>query len=74
MMTFRQRLAPQIKFLQNRLSPRGYLGLHLTLGMLAIILGCWWFGGIVEDLLTNDPLVQIATILHFGFIGTERRR
>ncbi len=67
MMTFRQRLAPQIKFLQNRLSPRGYLGLHLTLGMLAIILGCWWFGGIVEDLLTNDPLVQIDHDLALWF-------
>ena len=67
MLTFRERFAPQIKFLQNRLSPRGYLGLHLTLGMLAIVLGCWWFGGIVEDLLTNDPLVQIDHDLALWF-------
>ncbi len=67
MMTFRQRFAPQIKFLQDRLSPHAYLGLHLTLGMLAIILGCWWFGGIVEDLLTNDPLVKIDHDLALWF-------
>jgi len=54
--------------LQDRLSPQGYLGLHLTIGMLVILLGCWWFGAIVEDLLTHDPLVivdqQVATWFH----------
>lgn len=55
----RKRLAPQLEFLKNRLTPGGYLGLHLTLGGLAIILTCWWFGGIAEDLLENDSLVQI---------------
>lgn len=56
---FRRRFAPQIRFLQDRLSPQGYLGLHLTVGMVVIVLGCWWFGGIVEDLLTHDPLVVV---------------
>lgn len=55
----RQRFAPQIQFLQNRLTPGGYLGLHLTVGMLVVIVGCWWFGGIVEDLIAHDPLYRI---------------
>ncbi len=55
----RARFAPQIRFLQDRLTPGGYLGLHLTVGALVIILGCWWFAGIVEDLVTRDPLYRI---------------
>jgi membrane protein DedA with SNARE-associated domain/membrane-associated phospholipid phosphatase len=56
---FRDRFEPQIAFLQNRLTPGGYLGLHLTIGALIIVLGCWWFGGIVEDLVTHDRLYVI---------------
>ena len=65
---FRRRFAPQIKFLQDRLTPGRYLRLHLTVGALIVVLACWWFGGIVEDLLTDDPLVvidkQLALWLH----------
>ncbi|MEP6604101.1 MAG: phosphatase PAP2 family protein [Spartobacteria bacterium] len=60
--------------MQDRLSPQGYLGLHLTVGMLIIVLGCWWFGGIVEDLLTGDPLVvvdqRLADWFHQHATGT----
>lgn len=58
----------QVRWLFRRLSPGGYLGLHLTLGLLAAG-GCLWlFGGLAEDLLSNDPLVRfdqaLATYLH----------
>lgn len=56
---FRRRFAPQIQFLQDRLTPGGYLGLHLTAGVLVIVLASWWLGGIAEDLLTHDPLVVV---------------
>lgn len=55
----RRRFAPQIIFLENRLTPGGYLGLHLTVGALVVLLSGWWFGGIAEDLLTTDPLIII---------------
>jgi len=55
----RKRCAPQLVFLKNRLTPRSYLGLHLTIGSLVIILSCWWFGGIAEDLIEKDSLIQI---------------
>lgn len=58
---FRRRFATQIRFLQDRLSPEGYLGLHLTVGALIIIAAGWCFGGIVEDILTGDPLTLIDT-------------
>lgn len=55
----RLRFAPQIEFLHARLSPRGYLGLNLTLGALVLIGASWLFGGIAEDVLTGDPLTVI---------------
>lgn len=55
----RQRFEPQIHFLQRRLTPGGYLGLHLTVGMTVIVLAAWVFGAIAEDVLTGDPLVYV---------------
>jgi membrane protein DedA with SNARE-associated domain/membrane-associated phospholipid phosphatase len=61
----RRRFAPQLEFLQDRLSPQGYLGLHLTVGTLVLIGATWLFGGIAEDVVTGDPLAvidkQVAT-------------
>lgn len=55
----RRRFASQIVFLQRRLSPHGYLGLHLTVGVSLIVAGGWLFGGITEDVLHHDPLVDV---------------
>jgi membrane-associated phospholipid phosphatase len=44
------RFARQIRFLQARLSPEGYLGLHLTIGLLVILAAGWWFADIAEDM------------------------
>jgi membrane-associated phospholipid phosphatase len=48
-----RRFGRQIRFLQARLSPEGYLGLHLTVGLLAILVAGWWFGDIAEDMSRN---------------------
>jgi hypothetical protein len=68
MAALRRRFAPQIAFLHARLSPRSYLGLHLTLGALLLIGASWLFGGIAEDVLTGDPLtivdVRVADWFH----------
>jgi membrane-associated phospholipid phosphatase len=40
-------------FLRARLSPEGYLGLHLTIGVLVILLTSWWFSDIAEDMSRN---------------------
>jgi membrane-associated phospholipid phosphatase len=45
-----RRFARQIRFLQARLSPEGYLGLHLTVGLLVILITGWWFADIAEDM------------------------
>ena len=54
----RRRFAPQLEFLLDRISP-GYLGLHLTLGVLLLIGASWLFGGIAEDVVTGDPLTVV---------------
>lgn len=64
----RDRYDRQIRWLLRRLTPGQYLGLHLTAG-LAVAVGCLWlFGGLAEDLLTNDPIVRVdqsvAAALH----------
>ncbi|MDQ6809696.1 MAG: phosphatase PAP2 family protein [Verrucomicrobiota bacterium] len=48
-----RRFARQRRFLQARLSPEGYLGLHLTIGVLMILAAGWWFGDIAEDMSRN---------------------
>ncbi len=64
----RERYDRQLRWLLRRLTPGQYLGLHLTVGLVAAA-GCLWlFGGLAEDILTNDPLVRydraIARYLH----------
>ena len=63
----RRRFAPQTVFLINRLTPGGYLGLHLTTGVLVVLLAGWWFGGIAEDLLSTDPLIAVDHRLALWF-------
>jgi len=52
----RRRVAPQLRFLRDRLSPRGYLGLHLTVGVVLLLGASWLFGGIAQDVVAGDPL------------------
>jgi undecaprenyl-diphosphatase len=48
-----RRFERQIRFLRARFSPEGYLGLHLTVGLLVILGAGWWFGDIAEDVSRN---------------------
>jgi undecaprenyl-diphosphatase len=48
-----RRFARPIGFLKARFSPEGYLGLHLTVGLLVVLLAGWWFGEIAEDMSRN---------------------
>jgi undecaprenyl-diphosphatase len=47
----------QLRWLLRRLTPGQYLGLHLTVGLLAAAGGLWVFGGVAEDVFTGDPIV-----------------
>lgn len=48
-------------FLRARLSPEGYLGLHLTIGMAILLLAMFVFGQIAEDVVTGDSSLLLDT-------------
>jgi membrane-associated phospholipid phosphatase len=55
-------------FLRARLSREGFLGLHLTLGVLFLSVATWIFADLAEDVSTGDPLtitdVRFSNWLH----------
>jgi membrane-associated phospholipid phosphatase len=64
----RQRYPKAWSFLARRFAATEYLGLHLTVGLLLSLGALWLFGGIAEDIIHHDPLIQfdltIADALH----------
>jgi len=52
-------LEPFLEFIRARLSPTGYLGVHFTLGLIALISFAWLFGGVTQDIFAQDPLVHV---------------
>lgn len=53
-----RRFARSRRFLQARISPEGYLGLHLTIGLLVILAAGWWFADIAED-MSGDAATRL---------------
>jgi membrane protein DedA with SNARE-associated domain len=49
-------LTPFVNFIRKRFSPRRYLGLHLTVGLIAMTVLAWLFGGIVHTISGQGPL------------------
>jgi len=66
--TLRTRYARQIAFVLARLSPKEFLGLHLTIGVLVLAIAAIAFSTIAEDVARNAAIVQtdiaVATWLH----------
>src|SRR3954466_8277991 len=50
---------PLLRFLRARFSREGYLGLHLTIGLLVIIATSWWFADIAEDMSRDAATRQL---------------
>jgi membrane protein DedA with SNARE-associated domain len=49
-------LTPFVNFVRARFSPRSYLGLHFTVGVIAVAALAWLFGGIVDIISDQGPL------------------
>ena len=49
-------LTPFVNFVRSRFSPRGYLGLHLTVGLIAVAALAWLFGVIVAFISQQGPM------------------
>jgi membrane-associated phospholipid phosphatase len=54
-----KRYEKSIRFFKNRLSPEGYAGLHLTIGVFVVLVCGWCFGAIAEDVSEGDPIVHL---------------
>jgi len=49
-------LTPFVNFVRARFSPRSYLGLHFTVGLIVVAALAWLFGGIVDIISDQGPL------------------
>ena len=54
---FRRRFARQIDWLEQRLSPDGYLGIHLTVGIFLLLAATAIFSGLLQQIGTRDWFV-----------------
>ena len=61
------RFPRQFSFVQARLSRKGLLGFHFTVGAVVLTGSMWLFGGIAEDLITGDPLVLVDQFISEWF-------
>ncbi len=68
-LALRRRYARPIAFVRARLSPRSYLGLQLTVGVVVMTGFAWLFGGIAEDVVTGDPLTVVDVQVAYWFHG-----
>lgn len=50
----RWRWERHLRFLQARLSPQGYMGLHLTVGVIVILLAGWCFTELADEIAEGD--------------------
>jgi undecaprenyl-diphosphatase len=48
-----------VAFLRRRLSPKEYLGLRLTVGMVVLVIACGIFGEITEDVYEGGAELQV---------------
>jgi membrane-associated phospholipid phosphatase len=54
-----QRYRGQIKFLVRRLKPEGAFGLSFTVGLAALAVSVWIFGGVLHDVLAHEEIALI---------------
>lgn len=52
------RFERSLRFLRARFSREGFLGMHLTIGLLVIITAGWWFHEIAED-VSRDAATRV---------------
>ena len=64
-------LNPFVDFIRTRFSPRSYLGLHLTIGLIAVTALAWLFGGIVDAISDQGPLGGLDRTMTL-FVNAQR--
>lgn len=62
------------EFVRARFSPTGYLGLHLSLGLLVVAILAWAFGAVAQAIFTQRPLVIVDQQVAFFIDGLRNPR
>ena len=60
----RERFPGIVSFVGRRLNPRDPWGLPATIATMVIVLGLWFFAGVIQDLVGKDPLAVLDIRLH----------
>jgi undecaprenyl-diphosphatase len=60
------------RFAAARLEPDGEFGLHLTIGVLVLLLAAWIFGGIARDVVEHEALTRLDARLALWLHGHMR--
>ena len=68
----RRRLERPIRFVRQRFSPEGYLGLHLTVGLVVMLLGAWCFSEIAEGLAEATGMIAFDERVKDWFYNHSR--
>jgi membrane protein DedA with SNARE-associated domain/membrane-associated phospholipid phosphatase len=63
----RERHPTAWSFVGRRFAATEYLGLHLTIGLGLSLGALWLFGGISEDIIHHDPLIQFDLTIANAF-------
>ncbi len=51
-----QRYRTQMEFLVQRFRPEGAFGLSFTIGLVALAVSVWIFGGVLQDVLAHEEI------------------
>ena len=62
--SLRQRYPRLIAFITRRFDPHDPWGLPATIATLGVLIGLWFFLGVLQDIIGKDPLVTLDVRLH----------
>ena len=70
LLKFRHDFAAEIDWVEQRFSAKGFLGIHLTVGVFLLVAAAAIFGGFVQKILTREAVVSMDLRVAHWFEAT----